>query len=89
MENLPTTCIEAVCCGTPVAGFDVGGTAEIAPAPLGLYCSHGDIDALRENVRQLLTAKIAPEEFETNRNRFSFHRMFSDYDNIYREMLVR
>jgi putative colanic acid biosynthesis glycosyltransferase len=87
MENLPTTCIEAVCCGTPVAGFDVGGTAEIAPAPLGLYCSHGDIDALRENVRQLLATKIEPEKFEASRNHFSFHRMFSDYDNIYREML--
>lgn len=28
MENFPTTCIEAQCCGTPICGFDVGGTKE-------------------------------------------------------------
>ncbi len=27
-EVFPTTCIEAQCCGTPVAGFDTGGTVE-------------------------------------------------------------
>lgn len=27
-ENFPTTCIEAQCCGTPVYGFDTGGTME-------------------------------------------------------------
>lgn len=27
-ENFPTTCIEAQCCGTPVTGFDTGGTKE-------------------------------------------------------------
>ncbi len=27
-EVFPTTCIEAQCCGTIVAGFDVGGAKE-------------------------------------------------------------
>lgn len=27
-ENFPTTCIEAQCCGTPIYGFNTGGTAE-------------------------------------------------------------
>ena len=27
-ENFPTTCIEAQCCGTPIYGFDTGGTRE-------------------------------------------------------------
>lgn len=27
-ENFPTTCIEAQCCGTPIYGFDTGGTVE-------------------------------------------------------------
>lgn len=28
IEVFPTTCIEAQCCGTPIAGFDVGGVNE-------------------------------------------------------------
>lgn len=29
IENLPTTCLESICCGTPVVAFDVGGTRDI------------------------------------------------------------
>ena len=29
IENLPTTCLESICCGVPVVAFDVGGTSDI------------------------------------------------------------
>lgn len=29
IENLPTTCLESICCGVPVTAFDVGGTKDI------------------------------------------------------------
>lgn len=29
IENLPTTCLESICCGVPVVAFDVGGTRDI------------------------------------------------------------
>lgn len=29
IENLPTTCLEAICCAVPVVAFDVGGTSDI------------------------------------------------------------
>lgn len=87
MENLPTTCLEAVCCGTPVAGYDVGGTAETAPAPLGLFCEKGDIVALRQNVFALIKDPPAPEKFDALRERYSGKYMFAQYSEIYREIL--
>ena len=29
IENLPTTCLESICCGVPVVAFNVGGTSDI------------------------------------------------------------
>ena len=87
MENFPTTCLEAVCSGTPVAGFAAGGTAETAPAPVGRFTAPGDIAALRENVMAFLADPPALEEFLPLRERFSGEQMYERYNAIYREML--
>lgn len=87
MENFPTTCLEAVCCGTPVAGFAAGGTEETAPAPVGRFTAPGDIAALRESVMAFLAAPPAPEEFLPLRESFSGEQMYERYNAIYREML--
>lgn len=39
-ENFPTTCVEALCCGTPVVGLDECGTKETAPQPYGTFVSN-------------------------------------------------
>ena len=36
-ENFPTTCLEALACGTPIVGIDAGGTKETAPYPYGIF----------------------------------------------------
>ena len=41
-ENFPTTCIEALCCGTPVVGIDACGTKETAPAPYGTFVTRDE-----------------------------------------------
>ena len=88
MENLPTTCLEAVCCGTPAAGFDVGGTAETAPGELGRFCKYGDMDALEENVRYCLEHKPDASSFEAAREKYSLGEMYRQYKNVYSEMLL-
>ena len=85
MENLPTTCLEAVCCGTPVAGFDVGGTAETAPGELGRFCEYGDMDALEENVRHFLSTKPDAKLFEVMRKKYSRDEMCRQYHSVYSE----
>lgn len=41
-ENFPTTCVEALCCGTPVVGLDESGTKETAPQPYGTFVANDD-----------------------------------------------
>lgn len=87
MENLPTTCLEAVCCHTPVAGYDVGGTAETAPAPLGRFSAAGDIDALKANVLALLDNPPDELLFTQCRTKYSDEHMYKKYSRAYQKML--
>lgn len=87
MENLPTTCLEAVCCGTPVAGYDVGGTRETAPAPLGAFVPYGDTESLARSVLSLLGEKPGLTAFEALRRRFASESMYKAYLSIYKELL--
>lgn len=50
-ENFPTTCVEAQCCGTPVVGFDTGGTKETSIVPQDDFVHYGDIDGLAEKIK--------------------------------------
>ena len=51
-ENFPTTCIEAQCCGTPVVGFDTGGTKETSVLSEDDFVNYGDLLALQEKIMQ-------------------------------------
>lgn len=53
-ENFPTTCIESISCGTPVCGFDEGGTKETAPSRYGHFVPYGDIEKLSYAVNAML-----------------------------------
>ena len=54
MENFPTTCLEAQCCGTPVCGFDVGGVNETLFMDKKLLVEYGDIYSLAKTITVFL-----------------------------------
>ncbi|NTU78063.1 MAG: glycosyltransferase [Chloroflexales bacterium] len=54
-DNMPSTALEAIACGTPVVGFDVGGVPEmVRPQVTGLLAPKGDVAGLRAALRRLL-----------------------------------
>ena len=84
MENFPTVCLESLACGTPICGFDVGGTRETAPPDLGYFVPYGDIDALESEVRKRLERGKQSEECVTYaKEHYSKERMYQEYKKLY------
>lgn len=54
-DNMPSTVLESLACGTPVAGFDTGGISELVrPGQTGWLAPVGDVEGLRAAMRRLL-----------------------------------
>jgi len=83
-ENFPTTCIEALCCGTPVCGFDEGGTKETAPGDLGIFVQYGDMDALENAALKMLSRpEIKKECSKYGIENYSAKSMYENYKKLY------
>ncbi len=67
LDNSPNTVLEAMACGLPVAGFSVGGIADmVRPGTSGLLAPRGDVGRLGHAVLELLDG--APLCLEMGRN---------------------
>lgn len=86
-ENFPTVCIESLACGTPVCGFDEGGTSETAPGKLGNFVKHGDMDSLYKAVSQMLDEKqISAECYKFAIENYSREKMYLKYMCLYKQI---
>jgi glycosyltransferase involved in cell wall biosynthesis len=93
-DNFPNVALEAISCGTPVVGFEVGGIPEIVRNnQTGEVVPVGDVDALGGAVERLLGDDAGRQEF-SRRCREVAVREFSNvlqgerYLKLYREMLA-
>ena len=94
-ENFPTTCIEALCCGTPVVGLDECGTKETAPEPYGTFVKvdiAGDSDvkyaATLEALKKAIDSQLARELSAQQIRDFAVSAydnkvMYNNYLNVY------
>lgn len=84
-ENFPTTCLEALCCGTPIVGIDEGGTKETAPSPFGTFCSQGNVSGLVQSLTSWLQVeKPAKAIRELGYRLYDKKEMYASYLAIYK-----
>lgn len=77
-ENFPTTCIEAQCCGTPVVGFDAGGTKETSLYGPSDFVPYGDVDSLAVKLKEMLNRDTS-DLVERAREAYSKETMTREY----------
>lgn len=85
-ENYPTTCLEAQACGTPVYGFDTGGTREtLLMQDTDPLVEYGDLESLEALLRSV--NKKTQESVESLRrlavDNLSRTKTLGDYCKLY------
>ena len=84
---MPMVNLEALACGTPIAGFRTGGAPEAIDPATGIMVDKADVDALCDAIRKL--GPKTPERVEACLRRaqcFDAKRTFEDYLALYREV---
>ncbi len=82
-DNLPTTVLECLSCGTPVAGFDVGGIPEMIDHKVtGYLAARNDPDDLAEGIEFCLNNRLKGKLLPDFHKRGIMKRHLDLMDNI-------
>ena len=66
-DNFPNTVLEAISCGTPVVGFDVGGIPDmVRNGETGILVRQGDISGLKSAIEGILSNASLREAMSRN-----------------------
>ena len=89
-DTLPTVSIEALACGTPVIGYNTGGSADIIDENVGVLIERGRKDKLLFSLQEL---KSVGKEFYQKKCRekaisqFDNQKCFQSYLDLYNDLL--
>ena len=83
-DNYPTTCIEAISCGTPVITFDSGGAKETVPEGFGYVAEQKNVDSIIKCFNKLISNN---NYFDCSKYRESHSKavFFKNYLKLYEE----
>ena len=88
-ETFGLSCVESMCCGTPVVGFMSGGTESIALQEYSAFVAFGDMEKLKKLVidwsdkKPDMTVKLS----RTAALLYSKKTMAENYRKLYDELL--
>lgn len=92
-DNLPNTMLEAMSCGTPVIGFDIGGIPDLVKNGItGFVTSEKDLTVMANKIIELvfnheLRQKMSENCRQLMVNNHALHIQADTYVNLYRELL--
>lgn len=92
-ESFGLVLLEAMACGVPCIGTNVGGIPEVIDHEVtGYLCNLGDIEAIAEKSLDILTddhlaKKLADHSIKKVREKFSSKAIVEKYERIYMEAL--
>lgn len=85
-DNFPTTNLEALCCGTPIIAFNIGGTAEVVNEKTGYVLENPSVEGLVDI--------ILNKEYKFDRNlicnegrKYNQILSFENYYKLYKEVI--
>lgn len=87
-ETFSMVCVESLCCGTPVVGFEAGAPETLIDYPYGLFCAYGDVDALIRNIQEMMRLHVGDKNAvsEMAQSKFSIERMAKGYLEVYKAL---
>ena len=91
-DNYPTVNLEAIACGTPVVTYRTGGSVEAVTAGTGFVVEQGDVQGLRDRVRELAAEdrKAVTERCRAHAlQHFSKQERYQDYIRLYESLTTR
>ncbi|MGF2616846.1 N-acetyl-alpha-D-glucosaminyl L-malate synthase BshA [Rossellomorea vietnamensis] len=94
-ESFGLVALEAMACGVPCIGTDIGGIPEVIEDGVNGYICHlGAVDSVSEKAVSLLSSEELYQELsenatETARTKFHWSKIVDQYEQIYRKLLVK
>lgn len=92
-ESFGLVALEAMACGVPCIGTDVGGLPEVIDhGQTGFICQLGDIEDISNKAITLLCDKMLYRQFSnqsvvTVRNKFNADKIINQYEELYYKLL--
>ncbi len=88
-DNFPTVNIEAISCGTPVIGYETGGSVESIMASGGIVVKQGDVDALAFHIVNSQFGEEDRQNCLRVSSQYDVEIMYRKYMQVYNEKANR